>query len=85
MLKPALLDLKSRVEEALEQSSIHALRDLTVEQRGETLTLRGSVTTFYHKHLAQELIRAITEDCRCNLVNAVAVEYQPKIGMARPR
>ena len=85
MLKPALIDMKARAAAALEQSPIHALRELRVEQQGETLTLCGRVETFYHKQLAQELVRAIAEDGRCDVVNSVDVEYQPEIGVLRPR
>ncbi len=85
MLKPATLDVKSRALAALEQSPIHSLRELAVEQEGETLLLSGRVDTFYHKQLAQELVRAIAEDCSCDVVNSVDVEYQPEIGVLRPR
>ena len=85
MLKTALADMKARAEAALEESPIHTLRELVVEQQGETLTLSGRVETYYHKQLAQELVRAIADDCQCDVINSVDVEYLPKFGMFGPR
>ena len=79
MLKPALVDVKSRAEAALGESPIHTLRGVIVEQSGETLTLSGRVDTFYHKQLAQELIRAIADDCECAVINCVDVEYTSEL------
>lgn len=84
MLKPANLDLKSRAESALSESPIHTLRQVTVMQEGETLTLSGCVDTFYHKQLAQELVRAIADDGECDVVNALSVEYDSQL-VGRPR
>jgi len=85
MLKPATLDVKARAEAALAESPIPTLRGLDVRTDGETLLLSGKVDTFYHKQLAQELIRAIADDCRCDVVNTVDVEYQPQLITYRPR
>ena len=85
MLKPALLDVKSRAETALGESPIHTLRGVLVEQDGETLTLSGRVDTFYHKQLAQELIRAIADDCECAVVNCVDVDYASELRTSRAR
>ena len=78
MLKPALMDVKSRAKAALGESPIHTLRGVTVEQHGETLTLSGQVDTFYHKQLAQELVRAIADDCQCAVINSLDVDYSPQ-------
>ncbi len=85
MLKPATLDVKARAEAALAQSPILALRELAVRQDGEALLLSGQVDSFYHKQLAQELIRAIADDCRCDVVNSVDVDYQGEFSVLRPR
>ena len=75
MLTPAPMDMKSRAEAALGGSPISTLREVTVQQDGETLTLSGRVDTYYHKQLAQELVRAIVADCECEVINAVNVDY----------
>jgi hypothetical protein len=56
---------------ALRDSPISALRDLVVEQAGESLVISGSVTSFYQKQLAQEAVRAVCRDIE--LLNTVAV------------
>jgi hypothetical protein len=76
MLMPATLDPQARAQAALADSPIFALRELRVERDGTTLTLSGSVETFYHKQMAQELLRPIAADCNCELVNSVAVDYR---------
>jgi hypothetical protein len=44
---------------ALEESPVFALRNLGVEQVGDNLILSGTVSTFYYKQLAQEVIRSV--------------------------
>lgn len=75
MLKTVASDARSRAVAALSASPIHALRELTVVQNGNTLTLSGMVDTFYHKQLAQELVQTVAEEC--DLVNGVDVDYVP--------
>ena len=53
-------------------SPILALRELQVQQAGQSLVISGSVDSFYHKQLAQEAIRAVCRDVE--LVNSVAVD-----------
>ncbi|MCL4204389.1 MAG: BON domain-containing protein [Pirellulaceae bacterium] len=53
-------DLASRAKSELLQSSVHALRALNVEQSGERLVIQGRVKSFYHKQLAQEMVRAVS-------------------------
>jgi BON domain len=48
--------LQSRVDQALRQSPIPALRALRVEETDEAIILSGSVSTYYLKQLAQETI-----------------------------
>jgi hypothetical protein len=43
---------------ALQESPVFALRTLGVEQVGNNLILSGTVSTFYYKQLAQEVIRS---------------------------
>ena len=66
-------DVITQAQSALAESPIHALRVLHVQQRGEALVLSGRVESFYHKQLAQEIIRVIAEDLY--VVNAIDVHY----------
>jgi hypothetical protein len=47
-------------QSALSDSPIFDLRDLVVEEGDEGLVIRGSVASFYHKQMAQEVVRAVT-------------------------
>ena len=61
---------------ALSRSTIYVLRKLQVERDGEGIALRGSVESFYHKQLAQELVRAAVDGVKVS--NLLAVVYTPK-------
>jgi len=58
--------------EALQRSSLTALRRLSVQECEEKVLLRGQVPTFYMKQLAQELIRPILAGRL--LINEVTVQ-----------
>ena len=58
---------------ALSKSRIYTLRTLLVEQDGESIVLRGRVESFYHKQLAQELVRVAVEGTE--VVNSISVVY----------
>lgn len=58
----------------LAKSRIFDLRCLDVEHDGECVVLRGRVDSFYHKQLAQELVRVAVDGAE--VVNAISVEYQ---------
>jgi hypothetical protein len=64
-------DAQKRAQKALAASPVFALRELQVEQRGDALHLRGLVTSFYHKQLAQEVVRHAAEGVE--LVNSIDV------------
>lgn len=83
MLKPATKDVRARAQVALTESPIHSHRDVRVERDGETIVLVGLVDTFYHKQLAQELVRAIADDCHCDVDNQIDVRYEAPV--LRPR
>ena len=59
---------------ALASSRIFDLRCLDVEQDGESVVLRGCVDSFYHKQLAQELVRVAIDGSE--VINEISVEYQ---------
>lgn len=52
-------DLAAEVEMRLQASPHLCLRSVTCDQRERILVLRGRVPSYYHKQLAQELVRQI--------------------------
>jgi hypothetical protein len=52
-------DVQPRAQTALANSPIHELRILLVEDREGVLAISGAVSSFYHKQLAQEVIRSV--------------------------
>ena len=55
----SLRDVQPLAQSALSDSPIFDLRYLTVEETEEGLMIRGSVSSFYHKQMAQEVVRAV--------------------------
>ncbi len=66
-------DVQPRAQTALATSPIHELHDLRVEQVNGALLIRGVVSSFYHKQLAQEVVRAVCREIEIELVNSVRV------------
>ena len=62
----------SQAQEALGCSPIFALRRLQINCQGESLVLSGRVATYYHKQLAQEVVREATEGVE--VVNSIHVD-----------
>jgi osmotically-inducible protein OsmY len=58
-------------QSALATSPISELRDLTVTQENGALLISGSVSSFYHKQLAQEVVRAVAG--QVDVVNSIFV------------
>ena len=73
MAQTLLNDVASQAKAALSRSRIFDLRRLSVEQDGDYVVLRGRVDSFYHKQLAQELVRAAVEGIE--VLNAISVIY----------
>ena len=73
MAQTLLMDVASQAKAALSRSRIFDLRRLSVEQDGDYVVLRGRVDSFYHKQLAQELVRAAVEGIE--VLNAISVVY----------
>ena len=65
---------------ALLASPVFALRELAVEQIGQELLLSGTVSTFYHKQLAQEVVRSFANGMQ--VVNRVNVVKRNLNGMS---
>jgi hypothetical protein len=60
-----------RAQSALDSSPIFDLHDLSVEHAGEVLLITGSVSSFYHKQMVQEIVRAVAKGI--DVINAVDV------------
>jgi osmotically-inducible protein OsmY len=54
-----LSQLRPLAQSALADSPIFDMRMLAVEVTEDALVLSGSVSSFYHKQMAQELVRTI--------------------------
>jgi hypothetical protein len=65
--------LQPRAQSALRNSPVCELRDLEVIRRDGALVISGIVSSFYHKQLAQEVVRAVCKDCEVELVNLIRV------------
>lgn len=63
--------VQPRAQAALTNSPFYELRELLVEQRQEALRITGCVSSFYHKQLAQEVIRSVCPDAE--LINSILV------------
>ena len=66
-------DVRPRAQAALAGSALHELRELQVEvvDGGQSLLIYGSVSSFYHKQLAQEAVRAVC--LGVNVINSIRV------------
>ena len=58
--------------QALTDSPIYDLRDIMIEEYGQNIVLSGHVESFYHKQMAQELIRHLVGGTR--VMNSIHVE-----------
>ena len=69
--------LQSRAQAALANSPVYELRDLQVEQHDGALQISGCVSSFYHKQLAQEVIRSVCKGIE--VVNSIGVESEEDV------
>jgi len=67
----AAKDVLAKAQVALSESTVYALREVVIRSEGETLVLVGQVSSFYHKQLAQELVRQHAEGLE--VVNTIHV------------
>jgi hypothetical protein len=67
----AAKDVQAKAQRALSESTVYALRELAIRTEGDTLVLSGQVSSFYHKQLAQELVRQYAEGLE--VVNTIHV------------
>ncbi len=65
-------DVQAKAQQALAESPVFALREILVERDGDTLILIGEVCSFYHKQMAQEIVRQHGEGVE--VVNTIHVQ-----------
>ena len=70
----AVEELQPRAQAALASSPFYELRELQVEWRDDALRLSGCVSSFYHKQLAQEVVRSVCRDTM--VINSIRVEHE---------
>lgn len=68
-----LYDVQPRAQSALADSPIYELRDLSVRQYNDSLLISGTVSSFYHKQLAQEVVRTVCKNFPIEVVNSIRV------------
>ena len=66
------VSIEQRARAALAKSPIYALQCLEVQRSGERLLIRGSVSSYYHKQLAQEVIRSVVGEIE--VINSLQVD-----------
>ena len=71
MIDSGFQDVLGHAKKMLNESPFPALRELNVEQLGEHVLLKGRVSSFFLKQLAQETVRSATRGIE--MVNDVAV------------
>ena len=72
--------VQPRAQAALANSPFYELHDLQVEDRDGALMITGIVTSFYHKQLAQEVVRSVCKEIEViNTINVVSEEITERI------
>jgi hypothetical protein len=75
MLRIASTQILDCAIEALSKSRIRELRQLVIRLEDNQVVVRGKVSSFYRKQLAQEMIRCELGDI--DVVNEMQVVYWP--------
>jgi hypothetical protein len=71
MVVLSIEEVQPRAQAALESSPFHELREVRVQRRGESLLISGTVSSFYHKQVAQEVVRSVGKGIE--LINDILV------------
>lgn len=71
-------EVRPRAQAALCNSPFHELRALQVEPRNDALLISGCVSSFYHKQLAQEVVRSVGTGIQ--VVNTIHVRCEEDAG-----
>ncbi|MBW8885703.1 MAG: BON domain-containing protein [Planctomycetia bacterium] len=77
MAQLVLKNFASRAKAVLGRSRIFDLRALEVDQIDGCVVLRGNVDSFYHKQLAQELVKVAIEGVE--VINEIEVDYSRQL------
>jgi hypothetical protein len=72
MMESVAADVVNRAQSALAESPIFVLRELRVRQQQGRLLLSGRVDSYYHKQLAQEVVRAVADGLQ--VINSIDVD-----------
>jgi osmotically-inducible protein OsmY len=73
-------DVQPRAQAALANSPFYELHDLQVEDREGALMISGTVSSFYHKQLAQEVVRSVCKEIEVtNTIHVVSEEISETI------
>jgi hypothetical protein len=75
MSEVSVVDVSERAQKALQCSPILRLRDLRVVHLGHALLISGTVSSYYHKQLAQEVVRTVAEGL--DVINSIDVTDAP--------
>lgn len=67
-------NVQPRAQAALANSPFYELRELQVLECDGTLRIGGNVSSFYHKQLAQEVVRSVCREIE--LVNLIQVSFE---------
>ncbi|HEY2414631.1 MAG TPA: BON domain-containing protein [Pirellulaceae bacterium] len=73
MAQAICIDVVALARTVLGRSKIFDIRALDVDQAADSVVLRGSVDSFYHKQLAQEMIKTSLEGVE--VINEIRVNY----------
>jgi osmotically-inducible protein OsmY len=71
MATTSVTDIQTRAQTALAESPFYELRELKVERENQILTIAGVVSSYYHKQLAQEVVRSMCQGIE--VVNSIRV------------
>jgi hypothetical protein len=64
-------EVQPRAQAALANSPFYELHELQVENREGALMISGAVSSFYHKQLAQEVVRSVCKEIE--VINTINV------------
>jgi hypothetical protein len=70
-------ELQPRAQAALTNSPVFELRGLQVKQRDDGLQISGCVSSFYHKQLAQEVVRSVCKGVE--VLNSIRVKCEEDV------
>jgi len=73
MAQAICIDVAALARTVLGRSKIFDIRALDVDQEADSVVLRGNVDSFYHKQLAQEMIKTSLEGVE--VINEIRVDY----------